>query len=218
MGKAPIGPSHISKVLDALKTEPKLSLFGVRSLKLSYAYRNDHFGARHFVKEELPRIRYANPNLKIEVDRTLKTKEEHWRPEMELQLDNGTIKAINMHDKWSTTILQELLDLSGGDPWKKWKRTRSERGLPLLKGEDEAAAYVSPDRGAATYMNLKEWRGSAQARALAQEKAEKERMDKAKAKAKEKEKKKAAEVHVAELSPEVLENLRTKTGAAAILP
>ncbi|KAJ3811777.1 hypothetical protein F5876DRAFT_64519 [Lentinula aff. lateritia] len=216
MGKVLVGPSHLSKVLVLLKSEPKLSLFGVRSLKLSYAFRNDHFGARHFVKEELPRIKYANPNLKIEVDRVLKTKEEHWRPEMELQLDNGSIKTINMHDKWSTTILQELLDISGGDPWTKWKRTRSERGLPLLPGEEKATSYAPPDRGAATFMNLKEWRDSAQARALAQEKAEKE--NKEKAKAKEKEKKKAAEVHVAELSAEVLENLRTKTGAAAILP
>ncbi|KAJ3833989.1 hypothetical protein EV361DRAFT_921504 [Lentinula raphanica] len=216
MGKAPVGPSHLSKVLDRLTLQPKLSLFGVRSLKLSYAYRNDHFGARHFVKKELPRIRYANPNLKVEVDKVLKTKEEQWKPEMELQLDNGTTRVINMHDKWSTTILQELLDLSGGDPWKKWKHTRTERGLSLLPEDEAAAAYVPPDRGAATYMNLKEWRDSAQARALAQEKAQKEK--KAREKAKEKEKKKGSEVHVAELSPEVLENLRTKTGAAAILP
>ncbi|KAJ4485348.1 hypothetical protein J3R30DRAFT_3438960 [Lentinula aciculospora] len=218
MAKAPVGPSRLSKVLDILKSEPKLSLSGVRSLRLSYAYKNDHFGARHFVKEELPRIRYANPNLKVEVEKVPKAKEEHWKPEMELQLDNGSIKTINMHDKWSTTILQELLDISGGEPWRKWKRTRSERGLPLLAGDDKAAAFVPPDRGAATFMNLKEWRDSAQARALAQEKAEKEKAEKARAKEKERQKKKAAEVHVTELSPEVLENLRTKTGAAAILP
>lgn len=40
---------------------------------------------RHFVKEDLPRIRYANPDLKIEVIKWRKEKNEHWRPELELK-------------------------------------------------------------------------------------------------------------------------------------
>lgn len=41
---------------------------------------------RHFVKNDLPRIRYANPRLEIEVDKIPKTKEESWKPEMTVEL------------------------------------------------------------------------------------------------------------------------------------
>ncbi len=36
------------------------------------------------MKEQLPRIRFANPNLDIQVEKALKTKSEAWRPEIEL--------------------------------------------------------------------------------------------------------------------------------------
>lgn len=39
----------------------------------------------HFVRQDLPKIRFDNPNLDIEVERVRKTKEERWRPEMELE-------------------------------------------------------------------------------------------------------------------------------------
>ncbi|KAJ2926656.1 hypothetical protein H1R20_g10428, partial [Candolleomyces eurysporus] len=38
--------SKLSKILAHLDANPKLSLAGVKSLKLTYAFRNDHFGAR----------------------------------------------------------------------------------------------------------------------------------------------------------------------------
>lgn len=38
--------SKLSKLIANLDAKPKLNLTGVKSLKLSYAYRNDHFGAR----------------------------------------------------------------------------------------------------------------------------------------------------------------------------
>lgn len=126
-----------------------------------------------------------------------------------------------MHDKWSTTILQELLETSGGEPWKKWKNNATRLGLPLFPGEEQAALYTPPVRGAATFPNLKEWRALAPERALAKERLEKESKTREEEKAKEKAKLKSkgvAEESVTELPPEVLENLRTKTGAAAILP
>lgn len=49
---------------------------------------------RHFVKEDLPRIRYANPTIDIEVNKPLKTKEETWRPEMVVELSACTITWI----------------------------------------------------------------------------------------------------------------------------
>lgn len=39
----------------------------------------------HFLKEELPRIRWANPTLDIEVEKVPKTIKEAWKPELELR-------------------------------------------------------------------------------------------------------------------------------------
>jgi hypothetical protein len=39
----------------------------------------------HFVRQNLPKIRFDNPNLVIEVERVKKTEKERWRPEMELE-------------------------------------------------------------------------------------------------------------------------------------
>ena len=41
---------------------------------------------RHFVKEDLPRIRYANPTVDIHVNKVQKTKEETLVPEMVVEL------------------------------------------------------------------------------------------------------------------------------------
>lgn len=102
LNKVP-GPVRLAKLLSHLNASPKLSLSGLKKLKLSYAFGNDHFGARsvltfsiritnfqypphsHFVRENLPKIRFDNPNLDIEVERMKKTAEERWRPEMELE-------------------------------------------------------------------------------------------------------------------------------------
>ena len=39
----------------------------------------------HFAKQNLPKIRFDNPSLIIEVERARKKEDEHWRPEMELE-------------------------------------------------------------------------------------------------------------------------------------
>ena len=96
-------PSRLSEILAHLKKDPKPQLRNIKGLKITYAYRNDHWGARcvhlraftghvlnicprHFVKDELPRIQYANPKLDIVVNKLPKTKEDDWKPELLLQL------------------------------------------------------------------------------------------------------------------------------------
>ena len=37
------------------------------------------------MRQNLPKIRFDNPNLDIEVERVKKKKEERWRPEIELE-------------------------------------------------------------------------------------------------------------------------------------
>jgi len=47
MPKPPLGPSRLSQILQKLKADPKPVLTpSLRSLKLTYAPRNNHFGAR----------------------------------------------------------------------------------------------------------------------------------------------------------------------------
>jgi hypothetical protein len=39
----------------------------------------------HFLKEDLPRIRHANPKIDIQVKKLVKTKDETWQPELVLE-------------------------------------------------------------------------------------------------------------------------------------
>ncbi|KDR68665.1 hypothetical protein GALMADRAFT_256438 [Galerina marginata CBS 339.88] len=133
----PGGIVKLTKLLSHLNASPKLSLFGVKKLRLSLASQNDHFGARHFVKEDLPRIRWVNPNLDIEVQREQKKANEHWRTEMEVEFDNGIVQKVDMQDKRSTTILKELMDVAGGDPWKRHVVESQKSGMPVLSAERE---------------------------------------------------------------------------------
>lgn len=108
---------------------------------------------RHFVKEDLPRIRYANPTLDVFVDKKLKTKEETWDPEMVVELsayslpscsgspylqthctsaENGTTHTLNMGGKWSSAIFHELMDLSAGSWWARWKAEQAAAGVPTM--------------------------------------------------------------------------------------
>ncbi len=127
-GPAP-KPSSLAQVLRNLSKQPvpKLSS-NLQSLSLSLAQRNAHYGARHFLKEDLPRIAYANPNLTINVTRKEHLKESPWAPELNVAfcefwclisqsevtlidslLADGTSKTIDMTQKHSSAILDELL-------------------------------------------------------------------------------------------------------------
>ncbi|TCD63096.1 hypothetical protein EIP91_006000 [Steccherinum ochraceum] len=130
--KVVLGPSHLSKVLESLRMAPRPDMAKLKTLKLTYAARNDHFGARHFAKNDLPRIRYANPNAVIEVNKMLKSKEDAWKPEMVVELQDGTSRTLDLDSKWSSTIFEELMDVAGGNPWERWKRERRAAGLPLV--------------------------------------------------------------------------------------
>jgi hypothetical protein len=49
----------------------------------------------HFLKEDLPRIRYANPKIDIQVNKLVKMKEDAWQPE--LVLDFGSFPFTVNH-------------------------------------------------------------------------------------------------------------------------
>jgi len=138
------------------------------------------------VKEELPRIQYANPALKIEVNKVVEPRED-WQPEIVLELQNGSRKTLNMAGKWSTTIFQELMNTAGGAPWTRWKEERQANGLPVVEGA-EIADLMERRLGEKRLLD-----------SLSPRRPKKEKGD-------------------TEPNPDPFENLRTKTGAAAILP
>ncbi|KAH9949470.1 hypothetical protein B0H21DRAFT_728083 [Amylocystis lapponica] len=126
------GPSRLSKILAQLTASPRPQLTNVKSLRLTLALRNDHFGARHFVKEDLPRIKYANPAVDIQVNKVPKTAAELWQPEMAVEFGDGSTRTLNLDKKWSSTIFGELMDMAGGTPWQRWKKERLAAGLPIV--------------------------------------------------------------------------------------
>lgn len=82
-GPAPAKPTSLAKALAHLTKQPQPKLSPkLRSLSLTFAKRNAHYGARHFVKEDLPRIAYSHPNLKISVERKEHLRESPWAPEL----------------------------------------------------------------------------------------------------------------------------------------
>src|SRR6266508_1970652 len=109
----PKGIQKLINLLEHLNKPPKLTFAtNVKSLRLTLAYKNDHWGMRyvrfalyhlvlgypsfdeaetrgictypkkprHFIQESLPRIRYANPDLDIDVVKWRKEKNDRWRP------------------------------------------------------------------------------------------------------------------------------------------
>ncbi|KAF8439312.1 hypothetical protein L210DRAFT_3541836 [Boletus edulis BED1] len=94
-------------------------------------------GARHFVNEELPRIRWANPLLEIAVHKVPKTREESWAPQATVEFEDGRTSTLDMSNKWSTTIAKELMNLAGGDPWEAYKSAALAAGHPILPGEEK---------------------------------------------------------------------------------
>ena len=142
-----------------------VAMFGEETLTLLPTYR-------HFVKEELPRIRWANPLLDIAVQKLPKTRDETWAPKATVEfgksaslsllryqsfipspdlrvIEEGKTATIDMSNKWSTTIAKELMDLAGGDPWKAYKSAALAAGHPILPGEEkERLAHTAKQRKA----------------------------------------------------------------------
>jgi len=54
-----------------------------------------------------------------------------------------------MHQKWSATILKELMSVAGGDPWKVHVAEAKRTGMPILPGEEihEKAARAVTMKG-----------------------------------------------------------------------
>jgi small subunit ribosomal protein S25 len=51
---------------------------------------------------------------------------------------DGKSHTIRLDEKWSTTIVRELMDLAGGTAWAEWKSHALETGIPVVPGEESA--------------------------------------------------------------------------------
>lgn len=68
--------------------------------------------------------------------------------------EDGSKQTLNMNQKWSSAIFQELMDLAGGTPWQRWKKERLAAGLPVVdeplpkprQPEPLQDMFFSPDR------------------------------------------------------------------------
>lgn len=129
------GPSRLSGILAQITKQPRLELKNeLKSLKLSYKSKNGDFGARstqlreacasaneyflnhrYFVKEELPRIRYANPSLEIQIDKMLPSQSYSQPPTMVLEFSEHILtfpyhhkRRILKHASQQQTLLHKL--------------------------------------------------------------------------------------------------------------
>jgi len=132
----------------------------ISSLRLTLAARNDHFGARHFLKEQLPRIRFANPDLDIQVRKMTKRPQDEWRPELEVSFRDGQTQTLNLHGKWSTAIVRELMDTVASPSWERWKAEVTRTGVPLVPGAEHEppATEVLSEEQPEPRFSLDEWR------------------------------------------------------------
>ncbi|KAJ7274577.1 hypothetical protein B0H12DRAFT_1006866, partial [Mycena haematopus] len=139
---------------------PKLSLPSISSLRLTLAARNDHFGARHFLKEQLTRIRFANPDLNIQVRKMNKLPQDEWRPELEVSFRNGETRTFNLYGKWSTAIVRELMDSVASPSWERWKAEAARTGVPLIPGSERepTTPEVRSEETPEPRFSFNEWR------------------------------------------------------------
>ncbi|CAK5269776.1 unnamed protein product [Mycena citricolor] len=136
-------PSRLSAIVNNLRAQPRLTLPQLSSLRLTLASRNDHFGARHFLKEQLPRIRFANPDLDIKVRKLIKRPQDEWRPEIELSFRDGKTQTMNLHAQWSTSIVRSLMDAAGSPAWFRWLTEVERTGAPIFPGQENAQESIS---------------------------------------------------------------------------
>ena len=153
-------PSHLSRVLEHLNTGPRLALNGLRRISLTYAARNDHMGARclsissplqktrpdtstqrrHFVKDELPRIRWANPLLEIAVNRVPKTRQEAWAPQATVEFGQSLLARsfsvlftpcfrgrVDVDDRFGSQVVDD--DCQGAHGSRGWRAVEGVQGL-----------------------------------------------------------------------------------------
>lgn len=80
---------------------------GLRALELTFAMRNKDYGARKFLKYDVPSLVYANPALQIKQNRPERVE----NPTLVMQFDNGSTRTMSLKMKNSDLIREEFKEL-----------------------------------------------------------------------------------------------------------
>ncbi|KAJ1647717.1 hypothetical protein J3B02_004398 [Coemansia erecta] len=99
---------RIERILSKLETglgATRLSP-SIRSVTLTLSQRTRAPGARHFWRENLRRIQYANPNLPIEVVYP----REPCMPKLEIKFANSAVESFSISGMRSDEICRKLLE------------------------------------------------------------------------------------------------------------
>ncbi|KAL1919256.1 mitochondrial 54S ribosomal protein mL61 [Calcarisporiella thermophila] len=83
----------------------------VRRVSLVYAFqgKNKSMGAKHFLRENLPRIQYNNPNVEIVVT---KLKDPGTIPSVTVEFADSTVQKLEVPMMNSTEICNKFLNIA----------------------------------------------------------------------------------------------------------
>lgn len=96
--------SAIQTLQNSLSSGTKLKP-NVSSVFLSFAKRNSDMGARHFLKEDLPAVTYANPHVSFRIRRTVRKTVE---PCLHVNFADSTRTAIPIAKRTSADIRKDF--------------------------------------------------------------------------------------------------------------
>jgi hypothetical protein len=72
-------------------------------------------------------------------------------------IEDGKTQTMNLHAKWSTAIVRELMDSVGSPSWERWKAEAVRTGLPLIPGSEYEPAAKTTSNPEPRF-SLDEWR------------------------------------------------------------
>lgn len=143
------------------------------------------------MKEELPRIRFANPALVIEVDKLDPTNPKQKAQKSSITLEYGALfwplsttyinlacsanrpaQTISITQARSTGLLTDLMALAGSPAWSEWVKQRTAKGEPIIPEPEAPAEPQAASTGPTAVLSKKSpWRVRAPKAAAAKDAA-----------------------------------------------
>ncbi|KAG0237841.1 hypothetical protein BGW42_008462 [Actinomortierella wolfii] len=81
----------------------------VKKISLAFSRKADNAGARYFLKENMPRLQYNNPQIQFEVT---KVKDTMIPPEVTVEFASNTTQKISCSKIQSSEICKKLLSIT----------------------------------------------------------------------------------------------------------
>ncbi|KAI8054600.1 hypothetical protein BDF22DRAFT_680189 [Syncephalis plumigaleata] len=84
----------------------------VRKVTLTLHRNSANFGARYFIRENLPRLQFNNPQVEFHVTRVATPQS----PKLTVQMVDGSIKEMAIKRVNSEQVCREFIKLTGATP------------------------------------------------------------------------------------------------------